>query len=136
MIEEILAYGHPNIRATHRTTMQVTKDEEISRRADCIIGVRADKSVMDLSEAAKRHLMEGGEVLVIISVGDHEFRLSAQGSRELKLSHPKDSVIRRSDYVDERTLAIRATASSCDLPREMIKRLRDRRTQLRLTMIL
>ncbi|MEM3446565.1 MAG: DUF371 domain-containing protein, partial [Candidatus Korarchaeum sp.] len=36
MIEEILAYGHPNIRATHRTTMQVTKDEEISRRADCI----------------------------------------------------------------------------------------------------
>lgn len=136
MIEEILAYGHPNIRATHRTTMQVTKDEEIGRRADCIIGVRADKSVMDLNEAVKKHLMEGGEVLLVISVGDHEFRLSAQGSRGLKLSHPKDSVIRKSDYIDERTLVIRATASSSDLPRGMVKLLRDARAQLRLTVLL
>lgn len=135
MIEEILAYGHPNVSAKHRTTMQVTRDDGISRRADCVIGVRADKSVLNLSGALKKHLMEGGEVLIVISVGDQEFRLYAQGSERLTLSHPEDSVIRKSDYVDERTLAIRATASSHDLPREMIKRLRDSRTQLRLALV-
>ncbi|MCS7102434.1 MAG: DUF371 domain-containing protein [Candidatus Korarchaeum sp.] len=133
MLEEILAYGHPNVRATHKTTMQVTKDEEISRRADCVIGVRANKSVADLSEALRVHLIEGGDVLIVISVFDQEFKLYAQGSKDLRLSHPKDSVIRKSDYVDERTLVIRATASSRDLPRGMVKRLRDPRAQLCLT---
>lgn len=130
MIEEILAYGHPNIRATHRTTMEVTKEEEIGPRADCVIGVRANKSVRDLGEAVRKHLMEGGEICVVLLVGDMEFRLKAQGSRDLKLSNARDSVLRKSTYIDDRTLAIRATASSRDLPREMVRRLRNRGTQL------
>lgn len=135
MIEEIIACGHPNVSATHRTTMQVTRDKEISRRADCVIGVGADKSVLNLSEVLKRHLMEGGELLVVVSVGDQEFRLYAQGSKRLRLNHHRDSVIRKSDYVDERTLAIRATASSRDLPRGMVKLLRDPGTKLRLALV-
>lgn len=135
MIEEILAYGHPNVRATHRTTMQLTKDEEISRRADCIIGVRANKSVRDLSEAVKRHLMEGGEVVIAIAVMDLEFRFTARGSEGLRLTHASDSVIRRSTYVDDRTLAIRAEASSRDIPREIARLLRDPRTRLRLAIV-
>ncbi len=136
MIEEILAYGHPNVRATHRTTMQVTKDEEISRRADCVIGVRANKSVKDLSEAVRRHLIEGGEILIAIAVMDLEFKFTARGSGELRLTHPRDAVVRKSTYVDERTLAIRAEASSRDIPRGIVKHLRDPKTQLHLMIAL
>lgn len=38
--------GHRNITAKHRTTLEITKDEEITRKADCIIGVRADKAIL------------------------------------------------------------------------------------------
>ncbi len=131
-MERILAYGHPNIRARHKTTMQLTKDEEISVRADCIIGVRADKSVYDLSEGLKRHLLEGGEIEIRIIVGELEFALRAEGHPELKLSDPKDLVIRKSSYIDGRTLAIRATASSAELPRGIVRTLRDPGAELNL----
>ncbi|HIP58595.1 MAG TPA: DUF371 domain-containing protein, partial [Archaeoglobus profundus] len=38
MKEVITAWGHPNITAKHRTTLEITKDEELSIRGDCIIG--------------------------------------------------------------------------------------------------
>ncbi|MEM2818033.1 MAG: DUF371 domain-containing protein, partial [Archaeoglobaceae archaeon] len=48
IIFEVSAFGHPNISAKHRTTLEVTKDNEISKRADCIIGVNANKSVSEI----------------------------------------------------------------------------------------
>ncbi len=124
MLEEIIAYGHPNITAKHRTTLQVTKDEEITPRADCIIGVRADKAVRDLSQELKSHLIEGGSVSITISVGGMEFRLEAVGDPRLRLTHARDAVVRRSDFVDDRTLVIRSSAAARDLPREMVRVMR------------
>ncbi len=124
MLEEIIAYGHPNITAKHRTTLQVTKDEEITLRADCVIGVRADKSVRDLSRELKSHLIEGGSVSIVISVGGMEFRLEAMGDPRLRLTHARDVVVRKSDFVDDRTLVIRSSAAARDLPREMVKVMR------------
>ena len=36
------AYGHKNILATHKTTIEFTKDKELSLKGNCIVGVRAD----------------------------------------------------------------------------------------------
>ncbi len=130
MREEILAYGHPNITAKHRTTMQVTKDEEITLRADCIIGVRASKSVAEISPELRRHLLEGGEISVSLMTGDMEFSFRAWGDHGLKLKHGSDAVVRRSAYIDDRTLAIRSTAAAKDLPRSMIRTLRNPSTVL------
>ena len=124
MLEEIIAYGHPNITARHRTTLQLTKDEEITLRADCVVGVRANKSVRDLSQELKSHLIEGGSVEITISAGGMEFRLEAMGDPRLRLTHTKDVVVRRSDFVDDRTLVIRSSAAARDLPREMVRAMR------------
>ncbi len=124
MLEEIIAYGHPNITARHRTTLQLTKDEEITLRADCVIGVRANKSVRDLSQELKSHLIEGGSVEITISAGGMEFRLEAMGDPRLRLTHTRDVVVRRSDFVDDRTLVIRSSAAARDLPREMVRAMR------------
>ncbi len=124
MLEEIIAYGHPNITARHRTTLQLTKDEEITLRADCVVGVRANKSVRDLSQELKSHLIEGGSVEITISAGGMEFRLEAMGDPRLRLTHAKDVVVRRSDFVDDRTLVIRSSAAARDLPREMVRAMR------------
>ncbi|RLF17024.1 MAG: DUF371 domain-containing protein, partial [Thermoprotei archaeon] len=37
IVEEIIAWGHPNIRALHRSTMEITKEPYVTPRGDCII---------------------------------------------------------------------------------------------------
>ena len=51
--EFITAFGHKNVRATHRTTLEITKDEELSVRGDCIVAVAADKGFFDLKPKFK-----------------------------------------------------------------------------------
>src|SRR3989338_4531072 len=36
------AYGHSNITATHKTTVEFTKDKDLSLKGSCILGVNAD----------------------------------------------------------------------------------------------
>ncbi len=132
MEEIILAYGHENISARHRTTMQVTKDKEITRRADCIIGVRANKSAADLSQDLRKHLLEGGEVEVELVTFAGSFKFKAMGHRGLELTNQVDAVIRKSTYVDDRTILVKAEASARDIPRHIIKSLKRRETILRL----
>ena len=47
------AYGHKNILGTHKATLEFTKDEEVSLKGDCIVGVNADFELKDLKEFIK-----------------------------------------------------------------------------------
>ena len=47
--DEILFYGHPNVRCLHQRTIEVTTDSHLTLRGDCIIGVRASKACKDLN---------------------------------------------------------------------------------------
>ncbi len=129
---EIVARGHPNIRATHRTTLEVTKEEELTPRGDCIIGVKADKSVKDLDEGLKEWLKSGKPVLIEIVLPDYDLRdsLIAYGSPKLTLRHETDVVIRKSDFVCDRTLAIRSSKSARDIDREIVEMLKDEKTEV------
>ncbi len=135
MEEIILAYGHENISARHRTTMQVTKDREITKRADCVIGVRANKSAADLSAELKKHLLEGGEVEVEVTTFAGSFRFRAMGHKDLKLTDQVDAVIRKSTYVDGRTILVKSEASARDIPRHIVRSLKRRETILRVIMV-
>ncbi len=126
MIKEIIrAKGHPNITGRHETTIEVTRDPEISIRADCVVGVRADKAVKHISPELKKHLLAGGQIEVVLSVEDNEFSFRARGSPELQLLSDKEIVFRKSTYVDERTIAIEATAAAKDIPRLIIEMLKE-----------
>jgi hypothetical protein len=52
----------------------------------------------------------------------------AEGSPRLVLEHPSSIVIRRSDYVDGRTLAIRANKAARDIDRRIVELLRNPET--------
>jgi hypothetical protein len=47
------AYGHPNILATHKTTLEFTKDNELSLKGDCIVGVKADFELKEIKQFIK-----------------------------------------------------------------------------------
>jgi hypothetical protein len=57
------------------------------------------------------------------------------GSQNLILSHPSDIVIRKSDHICNRTLAIRSDKAACDLKRLLAKELRNPKQKVKITMI-
>ncbi len=126
MIYEIIAAkGHPNITARHRTTFQVTKDHFISKRADCVIGISADKAMCDFSNRVKRVLQnDDALVYVTMCVGEIEEVVTGRGSSHLTCSSDQDAVARKSGFTSDRTLMIKADRGAADLSRRLIERLK------------
>jgi len=121
----ILARGHPNVRALHKTTFEVTKEAHLTPRGDCIIAVAADKGLCELSEAFKKKLRDDDAVLeIVIECNGFQERVTARGSSHLILDHPTDMVVRKSDFIDGRTLAVRASASAEEFGRRLVEELK------------
>ncbi len=130
--EEISAWGHPNITATHRTTFEITKEEHLTKRGDCIIGVRADKSISEISDKIKEKLKENALARIELSLPQYGLKelVEGYGSNAMTFDHPTDIVIRKSSFVCGRTLLIKANKAARDLSREMIELLKDPTTEL------
>ncbi len=127
-LETIFFHGHRNILGTHQNTLEITREEEISKRADCIIGVRASKSCSDLDPGLAAHIKSGGKMDFEITVDELKFHFSGFGSRNLDLSDPVEIVFRRSEFLSPRTLAISCDAAAADLPRDFIGSLKNPET--------
>ncbi len=125
---EIEFYGHKNIKALHGTTLEVTKESHLTPKGDCIIGVRASASVLDFPNWLKNHIKNEKRLKFTIIVNGLEFSLFGNGSHLLSLSDPLELVIRKSDYISARTAAIKSTASAVDIPRNIIKELKEEST--------
>ena len=133
--EVIFAFGHENVLATHRTTFEITKEAKLSKGGDCIIAVSADKSLTDLGfefrEGLKR---EKAKISILIEAGDAGDVVNALGSSKLILSHPTDMVIRKSNYICGRTLAIKADKAACDLSRSLVEKLQNPKQKVKITL--
>ena len=131
--EFVLAQGNTNIQATHKSTIEITKDCELSRRGDCVIAVSADKALADLSSQFKENLQqENSELTMLIETGEVAEVVSAHGNPRLILSHPTDMVVRKSNYVCSRTLTIEADKAACDLSRELVQMLKNPEQKIRI----
>lgn len=129
LLERISFRGHPMVLALHPTTIEITTDSHLTRRGDCIIGVAAEKGCDGLRTETKHALgRQDARVSIRIAVADQTFKLEARGDPRLTLTHPHDIVIRKSDFVSDRTLAVRAGAAAKDIPRGMVRLLRDPET--------
>ncbi|KAF1078638.1 DUF371 domain-containing protein [Methanogenium sp. MK-MG] len=124
--ERLICSGHPNIRALHQSTFEVTKDESITPSGTCIIGVHANKGLCDLDPEFRKSLASDTALLVTtLSAGTETCTITARGSNRLTLTHPTDLVWRRSSYIDSRTIAIYADFTAKTLPRELIAAIAD-----------
>ena len=118
--------GHPMVRSAHPTTIEVTTEDHLTPRGDCIVGVGASAGCAQLDARLKEGLRrKESRVTIRMFVGPYTFEVKAEGDPRLELSHPHDIVIRKSDYVSDRTLAVRANAAARDIPREIVRQLRD-----------
>jgi hypothetical protein len=133
--EVILAYGHKNIQAIHTSTLEITKENTLTKRGDCIIAISADKAMADLSAEFKMNLCrENARITLLIETGEVADIVNAFGSQKLILAHPMDMVVRKSGYICSRTLAIRADKTAIDLSRKLVEKLKNPQQKVKITL--
>ena len=126
---EIEFFGHENIRSFHQKTIEITKDSHLTPQGDCIIGVNASASCADLPSEFKERLRDpNSKVSFLIKVQEHEFLVKGKGHENLTLTHTEDIVIRKSNFVCPRTLAVKCDKASDLLPRKMVSLLQNPKT--------
>jgi hypothetical protein len=123
--EEVAFSGHPLVSAMHERTIEITTEPRLTPRGDCIIGVSASKGLSQLSQATKSALRSDSakaRMTIVTPAGGYSF--DAWGSKGLSFDDPRDMVIRTSNFICGRTLAVRAASSARRIPRELVASLK------------
>ncbi|MDI6825910.1 MAG: DUF371 domain-containing protein [Candidatus Aenigmarchaeota archaeon] len=131
-IEEIIAHGHPGIIATNKTKMKITRGN--GPNDDGVIGVRANKACIDLKPEVKERLKLSEDMKITINVDGMEDKIIAYGSPALELKDKNDIVIKKTDSIDSKTMAILADKSAYDLKEELKKKLKKKETKIRIVL--
>ena len=113
--------GHPNLRASHKNTLEFTRDKEITTRGTCILGVDTHIDRHDLP-------ILHGEIQIRLQSGEFSDELTATAN---PLYHTEDPfIIRRSPKRQARTFAYSASKSAKDINRDLIEALKHKGAEL------
>ena len=115
----ITAYGHPNVLATHKTTLEITTASDLTLNGDCIIAVRAE---FDLEEL-KAFLTSCRRMEVAIDIDGDTTTFAAEPNPHFE--DPHELVFRRSDFPSPRTVGVFSTMACTDLPRDFVQKLKN-----------
>lgn len=133
--EVVFARGHENVQSTNRTTFEITKDEHLTKRGDCIIAVGATKGAADLNSKFKEAARtEHARILITIEADGEIEAVNAWGNPQLTFTHPTDLVVRKSDYICGRTLAIHGDKAAKDLSKKLIEKIRNPNQKVKITL--
>ncbi|HXY83088.1 MAG TPA: DUF371 domain-containing protein [Candidatus Saccharimonadales bacterium] len=135
-VEEFSARGHFNITATHSSTLEITKRDDLTKNGDCIVAVGATKSLPELSERFRKLCaLDMSRIQLEISAGGIIDVVSGKGNSMLTFNHLEDIVIRRSSHISDRTLMIAADKAARDLNRKLVRSLCSPDTSVTLRLI-
>jgi len=125
------ARGHPAVLSTHTTTLELTKEADLSKNGDCIIAVGSTAGLRDLPEPIKQGLSsEACRARLTLKLDPHRFVIEGHGAHGLTFSHPTEIVIRKSSFVSNRTLMVGANRAAADLPRSLVQLLQNPRSEM------
>ena len=115
------AYGHQNILATHQTTLEITKDSELTKKGDCIVAVGADFSLQQLQRIVGS-CGDGGKIKLTIAVAGLKAEIVAVANKEF--CSENEMVVRKGNFVSERTLGIHADKAAAEVGRKLVEKLK------------
>lgn len=111
------AYGHENISCTHSNTLEITKDENVTKQGHCIIACKANFELKKIKPSLNKP-----KLYLTIKTKNSEEVVEFQPNPEF--NDDKELVIRRSDVITERTLGINANKTSITLNENLKKDLK------------
>ena len=126
------AYGHPNILATHKTTLEFTKDSELSLKGDCIVGVNADFNLGELKKFISK--IKNNIVTITIETSDKKIKEIIEAELNPNFNDEKEIVIRKTDFASERTLGIKANKAAFELKSGLIEFLKSKESKINVIM--
>ena|SRR3989338_3280148 len=171
-------YGHENITCKHKTTLEFTKDSELSLKGDCIVGVKADFSIKEVKRFIES-LGNNKKITITIETLDYNNKeYDNRDSKKIKnnennnkiinnnitieknkiknnknetknedkkfiekinceinpdFNSDKEMVIRKGDFISERTFAIKADKAAFGLDKGLIGLLRSKGGKITVT---
>ncbi|HLD18809.1 MAG TPA: DUF371 domain-containing protein [Candidatus Nanoarchaeia archaeon] len=105
--------GHENILATHPTTLEFTKDKELTEKGDCVIGVSSIFDSKKLKEFLKCNKIR-------ITITADKIKETIIAKPDANFNDDREIVIRIGAYQSSRTFANDADKASKHLSRELI----------------
>jgi hypothetical protein len=126
--EEVIAFGNPKITATDNLSIKITKSEEVD---ESTIGVKADKACLDFSEEFRNALKSNKIINITLEVEGISDSITAYCSPVLEASSINEITVRKDDSVDSSTIGIMSDKSASDLKRELIEKLKNPKTKIR-----
>ncbi|TRM73398.1 DUF371 domain-containing protein [Sulfolobus sp. E5] len=128
-VEEIIIKGHKNVKGTHKTTFEITRDDYLTPKGDCIIGILASKGSADLSQKFKELVRNDNTfIYAVIKVENLIDIIHGRGSSQLELNSSRKMVFRKSNYVEGSTVMIRSDKAARDINRMIIQELKKGKT--------
>jgi len=116
-------YGHDNITGRHKTTLEFTKDMEMGLKGDCIVGIKADFQLNKIKQFIKTINNNKKITIIIETVDDNsKNKIVERINAEINpnFNSDKDIVIRRSNFIDERTFAVMSDKAACELSKVLV----------------
>ena len=120
------AYGHANVIGEHRTTVEITTEDYLTREGTCIIGIRADQALSQLpAEDKTLAASERTKIILRLRAENLTEEVTGRGDPGLTYADTVSMVARKSSFVCDRTLMVGADKAASDLDRSFVDALKD-----------
>jgi uncharacterized protein len=115
LLERFTARGHRNVQASHKTTLEFTKEDTVSLRGDCILGVSASLAPVEFGAETKNLLRSSRDFILSIRLADIVDEVHGRGHPDLSLDDEREMVFRKSTFLSSRTVLIACDKAATDL---------------------
>jgi len=115
------AYGHENIIGEHKTTVEITTEDFLTKQGTCIVGVRATQTLSELpSEVRELVTQETTKIVLVMEIAGIREQVTGTGGCGLTYADSVSMVARTSSFQCGRTLMINADKAASDLSKEFV----------------
>ena len=125
------AYGHENVIGEHKTTVEITTEDYLTKQGTCIVGMEANQKLSDLAPKIRELVtLETTKIVLVMEVEGIIEQVTGTGGQNLTYSDSVSMVARTSSYQCERTLMINADKAASDLSREFVRLLKKNEVEI------
>jgi hypothetical protein len=115
------AYGHENVIGDHRTTVEITTEDFLTKQGTCIIGVQSTLKLSDLSSKIRELVtLDSTRIVLVMKIAGITEQVTGTGGQGLTYLDSTSMVARTSSFQCGRTLMINADKAASDLSRKFI----------------
>ncbi|MGC8614716.1 MAG: DUF371 domain-containing protein [Thermoprotei archaeon] len=119
------AKGHLMVRATHASTFEITSEDQLTEKGDCIIAVSSSMVPAEIPREIREAIRKGGRIRIRLSCDGIVDTVTGWGHQSLPLSSDRCFICRKSTYISPETLAIKCDKAARDLDRALVQKLRE-----------